>query len=654
MKKLIIIEDDLELAEILREFLELNNYSVTICNDPFSGMDALQASDANFDALILDLTLPGMDGLDVCRKIRAISQIPIIISSARSDIGDKIEAFDVGANDYLPKPYNPRELLARLQSHIRRAQPTPLAPPTTAQGEFLVDEFRHEILKNGVPLDLTRAEYEVLKYMISMNGGTVSREEIIINTSAIDIDAGAKSVDVLISRLRSKIGDDAKNPRYIKSVRGVGYRFYQNGVGGGFVGNVGEGLLNASVNAAVSKKFGPNGFAGVDIGQYGGVSGLNSMAAREFGGGANSNLGGGAGANSGANSNFRGGGSGSRGRNYNQNYGNQNQGAGGYGGYGAGGNFGGGYGAGGNYGGYGAGNYGNAPQGYGANYGQNYGRGAPQNYGQNYAPNAPQNYPQNPQNYGQNYPQNQGYGGQNYSQNPQNYAPNYQNYAPQGDLADGYGAGSFGANGANGAGANFGANGAGGFSPYDNLNFFRDLSAAQSHLASAFYSLRSQVFSTPDELQSAISQNFAEQQKQAALAAMQETFGGANSNLAGEAQGGAVAQMQNGQGGGAAFGGANFGDGANLNGANLGGANLGAANFGSGAPLAPDALAQGALGENRAATAQELAEHSLSSTAAALQSEQDSQKNKFDFKLKNSIDGFSISFNKDEKKDGEE
>ncbi len=224
MEKILIIDDDLELAELLQDFLQCSGYEVCVCEDPFIGISELKLT--KFDLLILDLTLPGLDGLEVCKEIRLTSQIPIIISSARADLNDKLEAFDLGADDYMPKPYDPQELLARIKGRLKRVAAEEAQKAATKK-EFTVDEFRHEVLRNGEALELSLAEYEVLSYLILMEGGTISREELIINSTSINIETGSKSIDVLVSRLRNKIGDDGKNPTHIKSIRGVGYKFVQ-------------------------------------------------------------------------------------------------------------------------------------------------------------------------------------------------------------------------------------------------------------------------------------------------------------------------------------------------------------------------------------------------------------------------------------------
>ncbi len=223
--KILMIEDDLELAEILTEYLEQFDIAVSVCDEPYLGLSTL--STGSYDLVILDLSLPGMDGLEVCKEIRKRHQLPIIISSARHDLEDKVSAFDFGADDYLPKPYDPKELLARIKSHIRRQSIIVQNSSAPAKKDLECNDFRHEITLKGVPLSLTTAEYDILRHLIKKEGGAISREELIYNCSTVGEDSGNKSIDVMISRIRLKIGDNPKEPRYIHAIRGVGYKLIQ-------------------------------------------------------------------------------------------------------------------------------------------------------------------------------------------------------------------------------------------------------------------------------------------------------------------------------------------------------------------------------------------------------------------------------------------
>jgi two-component system OmpR family response regulator len=221
MTQILMIEDDVELAEILTEYLEQFDIKVTTAEDPYIGISTLDMG--KFDLLILDLTLPGIDGLDVCKEIRKKHNIPIIISSARHDITDKVTALENGADDYLPKPYNPRELEARIKSHLRRQ--STLHATQEPQSDLVLDTHQMTITFKGTPLYLTAAEYGILSYLMKKEGGVVSREELIYNCEAINEETTNKSIDVIIGRIRQKLGENSKSPKYIHAVRGVGYKF---------------------------------------------------------------------------------------------------------------------------------------------------------------------------------------------------------------------------------------------------------------------------------------------------------------------------------------------------------------------------------------------------------------------------------------------
>ncbi len=228
MIKVLMIEDDPELAEILSEYLSQFDIEITNVEDPFLGISTLNTG--KFDLVILDLTLPGLDGLDVCSDIRKRHDIPIIISSARHDINDKVEALERGADDYLPKPYNPRELEARIKSLLRREKHEFNSTSKSKEQkpkDLIVFEDKNEIQFKGEVLNLTKAEYGILKYLIHKEGNVVSREDLIYNVESISEDSTNKSIDVLVGRVRQKIGDSPKNPKYIISVRGVGYKLVQ-------------------------------------------------------------------------------------------------------------------------------------------------------------------------------------------------------------------------------------------------------------------------------------------------------------------------------------------------------------------------------------------------------------------------------------------
>ena len=223
MTEILMIEDDRELAEILTEYLLGFNIKVTNYENPELGLSALRLKP--YKLVILDLSLPEMDGLEVCRQITGKYDVPVIISSARSDISDKVACLQMGADDYLPKPYDPRELAARIQTVLRRASGPKETPKEEEPSDFELDEDMMSIRFKGTMLKLTPAEYGILRHFIKRRKHVVSREEIINNVEAINYESSSKSIDVIVGRLRHKLDDDTKDPRYIASVRGIGYKF---------------------------------------------------------------------------------------------------------------------------------------------------------------------------------------------------------------------------------------------------------------------------------------------------------------------------------------------------------------------------------------------------------------------------------------------
>lgn len=217
-----MIEDDEEIAELLSEYLNRYNIEVTNYNNPEIGVLGLALK--KFDIVILDLSLPNIDGTEVCKMIRDKSDIPIIISSARSDISDKATCFALGADDYLPKPYNTHELVLRINSILKRYNNNANEKISETSKVFEYNEAKMEIKKFGKYLNLTNGEYNILAYLIKKSGYSVSREELLTNVESINYESSLKSIDVLIGRIRLKIEDNQKKPKYLISIRGIGYK----------------------------------------------------------------------------------------------------------------------------------------------------------------------------------------------------------------------------------------------------------------------------------------------------------------------------------------------------------------------------------------------------------------------------------------------
>lgn len=210
-----MIEDDAQFASLLTHYLAKHNLIVTNYQDPYLG---LSAGVEKYDLLILDLTLPGMDGLEVCKEVVSKYDIPIIISSARSDLSDKVIGLQLGADDYLPKPYDPQEMYARIISLLRRYKKINEAEDEPVY-RLMLDMQKEEITLDGKLLDLTPAEFVVLKLLIEQRGSTVSKEQIFYDSEVFQFGTDG-SLSVIMNRLRKKVGDDV----HIKTVRGVGYK----------------------------------------------------------------------------------------------------------------------------------------------------------------------------------------------------------------------------------------------------------------------------------------------------------------------------------------------------------------------------------------------------------------------------------------------
>lgn len=223
MINILMIEDDLELAEILTEYLVQYNIKITNYDTPELGISALNIQ--HYDLIILDLSLPHIDGIEVCNMIRQKHSTPIIISSARSNLADKVACFTYGADDFMPKPYDTQELILRIKSILRRCNFQIQKKNEPLKNEvFNLNEEKMQISKDDKYLDLTNAEYFILSYLIKKAGFVISREEILTNVESIKYESSYKSIDVLIGRVRQKVEENSRKPKYIISIRGIGYK----------------------------------------------------------------------------------------------------------------------------------------------------------------------------------------------------------------------------------------------------------------------------------------------------------------------------------------------------------------------------------------------------------------------------------------------
>jgi DNA-binding response OmpR family regulator len=220
--QLLMIDDDVDLNALVTEYLARYGHKLTTATTAARGMQELRRERP--DLVILDIMLPDIDGLTLCREIRAEYDVPIIMLTARGELADRVLGLELGADDYLPKPFEPRELVARIQSIVRRSKNLTPRRALVCDGLRLETETRRVTL-DGVDVELTTMEFELLRLLMDSHGRVLSRNRLIERLRGIDADVYDRSVDMLVSRLRDKLNDNAKSPRFIKTVRLTGYQF---------------------------------------------------------------------------------------------------------------------------------------------------------------------------------------------------------------------------------------------------------------------------------------------------------------------------------------------------------------------------------------------------------------------------------------------
>ncbi|MEJ7602599.1 MAG: response regulator transcription factor [Kofleriaceae bacterium] len=220
--KVLLVEDDTRLAQLTARYLETHGVLVTIAGDGIEGQ--AEALRRQYDCIVLDLMLPGKDGLDVTRELRARTDVPIVMVTARVEEADRVIGLEVGADDYVTKPFSPRELLARIRATVRRVRgQTGPAQQTIQVGGLVLDPQRMAVTLDGKSIEVTAYEFAILRALAQRPGRVLSREQL------LDLAKGSaelsfdRSIDVHVSRLRAKLGDDSRSPKILKTVRGVGY-----------------------------------------------------------------------------------------------------------------------------------------------------------------------------------------------------------------------------------------------------------------------------------------------------------------------------------------------------------------------------------------------------------------------------------------------
>ena len=217
-KRVLLVEDDLQMQKFIIEYLKDYGFDCTAFAHPKDAIENFK-KDNSYSIIILDLMLPDMDGFDLFKKLKEIKDLPIIISTARGDIGNKIYGFELGADDYLAKPYEPRELVLRIEHILKKS-----FNKIITINNFTIDKENRTVLLDNYPIDFTKIEFEIFIFLIE-NLNKISSREQILHATSLDINTKNRTIDMHISNIRYKIGDDSKNPQYIKSVWGIGYKF---------------------------------------------------------------------------------------------------------------------------------------------------------------------------------------------------------------------------------------------------------------------------------------------------------------------------------------------------------------------------------------------------------------------------------------------
>lgn len=223
MTNILIIDDDKELTELLGEFLSGHKYKTTVFHSPIDGLKYLKTSTP--DMVLLDIMMPDMDGFQVLRKIRETLDLPVIMLTAKGEVSDKVVGLELGADDYLAKPFEPRELLARMQSILRRINSKNSMVDILCFESLEINKIKEEVELDGTSVSLSTSEFEALLLFANNSNKVLDREFLVENLRGITWQTYDRSVDVLVSRLRSKLGETPARTRFIKTIHGVGYKF---------------------------------------------------------------------------------------------------------------------------------------------------------------------------------------------------------------------------------------------------------------------------------------------------------------------------------------------------------------------------------------------------------------------------------------------
>ncbi len=222
-QKILVVDDELDIVKVVRAYLEQSGFRVITASDGQQALAAFRHEQP--DLIVLDLNLPKMDGLDVCRAVRRESSVPIIMLTARIEETDRLIGLEIGADDYIVKPFSPREVVARVRTVLRRSAPPAEQPSTVTFGALTIDPIKHEVQLQSRSIDLTPSEFNILLAMASQPGRAFSRMDLLNAAQGEAYEGYERSIDVHIKNLRQKLGDEPRDPRYILTVYGVGYKF---------------------------------------------------------------------------------------------------------------------------------------------------------------------------------------------------------------------------------------------------------------------------------------------------------------------------------------------------------------------------------------------------------------------------------------------
>jgi DNA-binding response OmpR family regulator len=225
MDHVLVVDDDVELCALVQEYLRAEGFSLKAVHDGEQGLQ--QALSNEYALVVLDVMLPGINGFEVLRRIRSVSKIPVLLLTARGEDVDRIVGLEIGADDYLPKPFNPRELVARIRAILRRTQSVAAdgVPEVLSVGDVELDPATRSVLRAGQPVDLTSVEFNLLEVLLREAGRVVTRERLVNAVLSRKFMPFDRSIDMHVSKVRRKLGDSEEDGDHIKTIRGVGYMF---------------------------------------------------------------------------------------------------------------------------------------------------------------------------------------------------------------------------------------------------------------------------------------------------------------------------------------------------------------------------------------------------------------------------------------------